>query len=175
MVLRRFHRTLGPLLLLAAAGFLLSLLLLILKSEPEGRLAFAGFTNVAGVNRALFLLAPRKQEDSRWFNMTSTDQQVCRLTYLEARGGSVQDEPVSASQDYAPNGWWRWSVPVPESATSICFAVEQRIRRGKIDPASLQGPGAPKVLYVLPWGRTERFRSEIVSVTNASPAARPLR
>jgi hypothetical protein len=171
MVFRRFHRTAGPLVLLAFLGVIAAFLVPYPRPNPTRTLPFIGSSNIAGTQQAMFL-GPNEDDltSSRLFNMTSTDRQIAQLVVHDL-SGQISTSIVNASFDYLPNGKRRLLVPLPARTTNFSLQYMHRIRRGRA--YNLNGPGPPKVLFVLPFGRNSYYESGPIAVSETEDPNTP--
>jgi hypothetical protein len=165
MVFRRFHRTAGPPLLLAFIGIIAAIVIPQFKQTPAHSLSFVGYADPANPTNAMFLAPEIQTDGTRFLNLTSADRFRTRLTYRD-RAGQLLTKAVRHEIDRMPSGKERMLVPIPPETTEFSMTHFYRVRRGKA--SNVAAPGPPKVLFVLPWGKTEVFESGVIRIAETA-------
>ena len=165
MVFRRFHRTAGPVFLLAVVGIIVAIVLPMTKIKGAGvlPLQFAGYTNVAGELHVSFLLTGKR--GSGLFNLTSLDQQGGWVVFREASGQTRTNAPISPIVDFASNAIPRIRLAVPTNAVEYSVTFFQRVRKGRMSNGTGSSPASAQ--FLIPWGTIERYESGTIRLTNA--------
>jgi len=137
----------------------------VFLSRGEGvrpkALTLVGYTNMAGGTRALFSF--ERSDNWSLFNLTSWEHQITQLVTKD-KAGAVETNAAAKMDFVWVGGDALVSVPIPANTTEYSVEYGHKQRQGRTRDTT--GPGPPKTLFVLPWGKVELFRSGRLFFTN---------